>query len=137
MINSKKPATGDDRQPENQDSPNPTLKPVSAQLASFKFDANVTRPSYAESYLAYVQSDSFPVSGPAAAHWLDSVAIINRANEIGKQKLLKRSPRVTTTFPGTSTQPARMFTKFTRCHCFRYGKKSSEPSLLTKVCGSA
>jgi hypothetical protein len=70
------------------------------QLTSFRFDAAVTHPTWPESYLAYVQSDQFQVSGPAAAHWLDSVPIQERAIKIGKERILEAMGEESDLVPG-------------------------------------
>ena len=70
------------------------------QLASFRFDAGVTRPTWPESYLAYVQSDQFQVSGPSAARWLNGVPIIEEANKIGKQRILEALAEGSDDVPG-------------------------------------
>jgi hypothetical protein len=77
-----------------------TRQSPGTQLTSFPFDSAVIRPTWAESYLTYVQSDQFPVSGPTAARWLDSVPILERANQIGKQKIVEALAKGSDDVPG-------------------------------------
>jgi hypothetical protein len=75
------------------------------QLASFRFDAGVTRSTWPESLLTYVRSDSFPVTGRAAAQFLEGIPIIEEAIKIAKEKLLEAMESEADSVPGFSVFP--------------------------------
>jgi hypothetical protein len=102
MIHKRKPAALA-KQREKDEPINPqedSPEAAGTQLASFKYDPAVAQPTWPESFLTFVGSNAFPLSGPPAARWLDGCQVLEKGIKLGGERITEAAGESRDSVPG-------------------------------------